>query len=180
MLILAATTNTKIVAKSEGGLLGLTPDMAAAIHAYTQESKFYKKLNALLRSRAREELKPFFPYMKLFLSAMHRLPPVKCTLYVINALAHADADADADADDTNVDTDRHVARVPQAACKDRVLVDGPVLHAPLAAPDDLLLLHKPLIQQVHLHWERISESRRGGEKGRTEGEEGESEEREGA
>lgn len=98
--------------------------------------------------------------------------------------ADTDADADADADDTdtdtNVDTDRHVARVPQAACKDRVLVDGPVLHAPLAAPDDLLLLHKPLIQQVHLHWERISESRRGGEKGRTEGEEGESEEREGA
>ena len=83
LLAYAAATGVDITAKNIGGLLGLTPDMAAAIHAYTQESKFYKKLNVLLRSRARAELKPFFPYLKLFMSAMHRLPPEKCTLYVM-------------------------------------------------------------------------------------------------
>lgn len=84
LLAYAAATGVDITAKNIGGLLGLTPDMAAAIHAYTQESKFYKKLNVLLRSRARAELKPFFPYLKLFMSAMHRLPPEKCTLYVMH------------------------------------------------------------------------------------------------
>lgn len=92
LLTFAATTSTKNAAKEPGGLLGLTPDMAAAIHAYTQESKFYKKLNVLLRSRARAQLKPFFPYLKLFMSAMHRLPPEKCTLYVMHSLCeHAHA-----------------------------------------------------------------------------------------
>lgn len=92
LLTFAATTNAKIAAKEPGGLLGLTPDMAAAIHAYTQESKFYKKLNVLLRSRARAQLKPFFPYLKLFMLAVHRLPPEKCTLYVMHCLCeHAHA-----------------------------------------------------------------------------------------
>ena len=63
--------------------------MAAAVHAYTQESPFYMKLNFHLRSRAREELKPFFPYLKLFLAALHRLEPEKCTLYVFVRCAGA-------------------------------------------------------------------------------------------
>lgn len=78
----AATAHAKRVAKQPGGLLGLTPDMAAAIHAYTQESMFYKNLNAFLRDRAREKLKPFFPYLKLLLSGLRRLKAEKCTLYV--------------------------------------------------------------------------------------------------
>lgn len=82
IFVYAATAHAKRVAKQPGGLLGLTPDMAAAIHAYTQESMFYKNLNAFLRDRAREKLKPFFPYLKLLLSGLRRLKAEKCTLYV--------------------------------------------------------------------------------------------------
>jgi len=55
---------------------GLSVDEMAAIHLYTQESKFYSILNATLRSVDRDRVKPFFPYLRLMQSAMSKLPKV--------------------------------------------------------------------------------------------------------
>ena len=54
----------------------LTLDQIAAIHLYTQQSPIYSVLNAQLRNRDRNALKPVFPYLKLFLTALYSLPPV--------------------------------------------------------------------------------------------------------
>ena len=89
-IIFTANAAVEEIAKTPGGLLGLTPDMAAAIHAYTQESRggdaggFYKDLNYLLRNERGARLQPCLPYLKLFISAIRRLKKEKCTLYVGN------------------------------------------------------------------------------------------------
>ena len=54
----------------------LTLDQIAAIHLYTQQSPIYSVLNAQLRNRDRNALKPAFPYLKLFLTALYSLPRV--------------------------------------------------------------------------------------------------------
>ena len=54
---------------------------AASIHLYTQESEIYKELNLRLRGRNRAELKPFFPYLKLLLSGLYKLPLINVPLY---------------------------------------------------------------------------------------------------
>ena len=54
----------------------LTLDQIAAIHLYTQQSPIYSVLNAQLRNHDRNALKPAFPYLKLFLTALYSLPPV--------------------------------------------------------------------------------------------------------
>ena len=41
------------------------------MHVYTQDSLFYKELNKRLRLWERENLKPFFPYLKQFLTSLH-------------------------------------------------------------------------------------------------------------
>jgi hypothetical protein len=41
---------------------------------YTLESELYARLNALLRQRNRDRLKPFFPYLKLLIDARCKLP----------------------------------------------------------------------------------------------------------
>ena len=56
-------------------------DQAASIHLYTQESEIYKELNLRLRERDRNLLKPFFPYLKLFLSGLYKLPLINDPLY---------------------------------------------------------------------------------------------------
>mmetsp|Transcript_41486 Transcript_41486/g.72872 ORF Transcript_41486/g.72872 Transcript_41486/m.72872 type:complete len:420 (+) Transcript_41486:62-1321(+) len=53
---------------------GLSKEEIAAIHAYTQESELYVKLNYFLRLKSRSKLKPFLPYLKLLLTAMYKLP----------------------------------------------------------------------------------------------------------
>jgi hypothetical protein len=55
----------------------LTSDESAAIHLYTMELKnepLYSLLNQLLRDRDRRKLKPWFSYLKLFLTALFKLP----------------------------------------------------------------------------------------------------------
>ena len=42
---------------------------------YKQDSRFYKELNNRLRPRESESLKPFFPYLNLFVTGLHRLAP---------------------------------------------------------------------------------------------------------
>ena len=52
----------------------LSVDEVAAITLYTMESEFYPTLNKLLRSRDRQGIKIFFPYLKLLLAARAKLP----------------------------------------------------------------------------------------------------------
>ena len=58
---------------------GLTPDESASIHLYTMEWKkpedsLYVVLNQTLRSADRRKLHPWFRYLKLFLTALFKLP----------------------------------------------------------------------------------------------------------
>jgi hypothetical protein len=62
----------KVVASKRA--LGLSEDEAAAVHVYTMASAFYRQLNAALRDQDRAKAKPFFPYLRLFLEAVGRLP----------------------------------------------------------------------------------------------------------
>ncbi len=59
----------------------LTMDEIAAINLYTQEGPFYKILNERLRNADRNKLKPFFPYLKLILKGLYKLPVVDNTVY---------------------------------------------------------------------------------------------------
>lgn len=63
------------------GLDGLTRDEAAAINIYTQESPVYKVLNSMLLTGDRGPLKQWFPYLKLLLTALHKLPSSPGTYY---------------------------------------------------------------------------------------------------
>ena len=65
----------------KGDLGELTQDMAAAIYVYTCESPFYKQLNTLLRDEDRTALQPFFPYLRLLLTALRRLPKIERNVY---------------------------------------------------------------------------------------------------
>ncbi|CAF2062510.1 unnamed protein product, partial [Rotaria magnacalcarata] len=59
---------------------GLTQDQSAAIYIYTMEwgdTTLYRVLNRALRSENRQALKIWFPYMKLFDTALDKLPTVK-------------------------------------------------------------------------------------------------------
>jgi hypothetical protein len=65
---------------------GLSIDESAAIHLYTMQwpdthDSLYEILNRTLRSEKRNDLKPWFFYLKLVLTAMHKLPPVKKTIW---------------------------------------------------------------------------------------------------
>ena len=42
--------------------------------AVTHETPFYGELNASLRSKNRSDVKPFFPWMKLMLNGLYKLP----------------------------------------------------------------------------------------------------------
>ena len=52
----------------------LTYDESAAIYLYTMQFSFFDKLNQNLRAKNRSVLKPWFPYLKLFLHALRKLP----------------------------------------------------------------------------------------------------------
>jgi len=65
---------------------GLTVEEIAAINLYTQgwippENSLYAILNARLRDRDRAQVKPFFLYLRLFLSALDKLPKLTVPLY---------------------------------------------------------------------------------------------------
>jgi hypothetical protein len=65
---------------------GLTPDESASIMLYTMEwpsfeQSFYHSLNATLRSTNRQKLRPWLAYLKLFLTGLSRLPPIRQVVY---------------------------------------------------------------------------------------------------
>ncbi|CAF3989888.1 unnamed protein product [Rotaria sp. Silwood2] len=56
---------------------GLTQDESASIMIYTMEwgeTSLYKRLNVALRSKDKNKIKPWFSYLKLFMTALHKLP----------------------------------------------------------------------------------------------------------
>lgn len=62
----------------------LTRDESASIFIYTMEwgeQTLYRVLNAALRNENRQALKIWFPYLKLFMSALEKLPTVKETVW---------------------------------------------------------------------------------------------------
>lgn len=60
---------------------GLSKDEAAAVYLYTMESNFYKDINANLREVNRTKIEPFFPYLRLLLSAFQKLVPKPLDLW---------------------------------------------------------------------------------------------------
>jgi hypothetical protein len=67
--------------KNHGKGGALSADHIAAIHMYTQACDFYRTLNACLRHRNRDTIKPFFSYLRLLLEALRQLPSQKRTVY---------------------------------------------------------------------------------------------------
>ncbi|CAF4171569.1 unnamed protein product [Rotaria magnacalcarata] len=62
----------------------LTRDESAAIYIYTiesDESSLYRVLNKALRSKDRDAVKPWFPYLKLFHAAIEKLPDIRMNLW---------------------------------------------------------------------------------------------------
>jgi hypothetical protein len=63
----------------------LTQEESAAIHLYTMQFhgglSLYRLLNQSLRAENREELIPWFPFLKLFLTALHKLPSQRSTVW---------------------------------------------------------------------------------------------------
>jgi hypothetical protein len=59
----------------------LTWDESAAIYLYTMSTPFISSLNASLRAENRHTLKPWFAFLKLFITALEKLPSTKKTIW---------------------------------------------------------------------------------------------------
>ncbi|CAF1658942.1 unnamed protein product [Adineta ricciae] len=59
----------------------LTLDESAAIYLYTMPIPFFSKLNDDLRAENRNALKPWFPYLKLFITALEKLSSLEITIW---------------------------------------------------------------------------------------------------
>jgi hypothetical protein len=59
----------------------LTRDESAAIYLYSMSIPFFSRLNVALRAEIRDELKPWFAFLKLFINALEKLPSMKCTIW---------------------------------------------------------------------------------------------------
>jgi uracil DNA glycosylase len=60
---------------------GLTRDEVAALYIYTTESVLYRRLNATLRDANRAKILPYYAYLRLFFSALSKLPANEASLY---------------------------------------------------------------------------------------------------
>jgi hypothetical protein len=77
---------TKVKQKCDRPKDGLTINESASIMLYSlewspRETSFYVILNNVLRSENEEKLKPWKLYLKLFLTALDKLPPLSQTIY---------------------------------------------------------------------------------------------------
>ncbi|CAF2052895.1 unnamed protein product, partial [Rotaria magnacalcarata] len=59
----------------------LTLDESAAIYLYTMPIPFFYCLNKSLRAENREELKPWLPFLKLFMTALEKLPSSRTVVW---------------------------------------------------------------------------------------------------
>jgi hypothetical protein len=55
----------------------LTRDESAAIYLYSMPTPFFSRLNETLRAENRHALKPWFAFLKLFITALEKLPSTK-------------------------------------------------------------------------------------------------------
>ena len=59
----------------------LTVNESAAIYLYTMSEEFYRNLNKALRNQNPSLLKKWHPYLKLFLTALNKLPSCSTTVW---------------------------------------------------------------------------------------------------
>ena len=59
----------------------LTRDESAAIYLYSMPTSFFSRLNNTLRAENRHALKPWFAFLKLFITALEKLPSTKATIW---------------------------------------------------------------------------------------------------
>jgi hypothetical protein len=59
----------------------LTRDESAAIYLYSMGTPFFSCLNEILRAENRHALKPWFAFLKLFITALEKLPSTKATIW---------------------------------------------------------------------------------------------------
>ena len=59
----------------------LSDNESAAIYLYTMETSFYKILNQALRAKNPQALEPWFMFLKLFISALEKLPSLPITVW---------------------------------------------------------------------------------------------------
>jgi hypothetical protein len=67
----------------------LTVNESAAIYLYTMDTPFYETLNAVLRVENPPDLVPWLDFLKLFITAVEKLPSHKTTVW--RGLANAEA-----------------------------------------------------------------------------------------
>lgn len=58
----------------------LTKDESAAIYLYSMPILFFSRLNEALGAKNRQALKPWFAFLKLFITALEKLPSIKGTV----------------------------------------------------------------------------------------------------
>jgi len=60
----------------------LTRDESAAIYLYTMpDISFFEPLNKALRAKERDNLKPWLVFLKLFITALRKLPSIRATVW---------------------------------------------------------------------------------------------------
>ena len=59
----------------------LSDNESAAIYVYTMATSFYKILNQVLRAKNPQALEPWFMFLKLFISALEKLPSLPITVW---------------------------------------------------------------------------------------------------
>jgi hypothetical protein len=59
----------------------LTWNESAAIYLYSMSTPFFSCLNKTLRAENRDALKPWFAFLKLFITALEKLPSTKATIW---------------------------------------------------------------------------------------------------
>lgn len=59
----------------------LTQDESAAIYLYTMDTPLYSALNSALRDENRVALKTWFPFLKLFITALEKLPSLQSIVW---------------------------------------------------------------------------------------------------
>ncbi len=69
----------------------LTVNESAAIYLYTMDTPFYETLNGILRVENPPDLVPWFDFLKLFITAVQKLPSHKTTTTVWRGLANLKA-----------------------------------------------------------------------------------------
>jgi hypothetical protein len=58
-----------------------TQDESAAVYLYSMPIPLISRLVEDVRAGTRQALEPWFPFLKLFMNAVEKLPPIECTVW---------------------------------------------------------------------------------------------------